>query len=548
MKKVMLSLGLAMTMLAALLLTTHLARASVEAPLTPAGGPDTPIGLRQAITQTMVFEANLSGAREVPPVDTPASGRAVLAVSATATDTLYYRVMVEDITNITAAHIHKGAVGVNGPIIFTLFDGSGSFDPNNPISGTRTLTPTQVTDLLNGDYYVNVHTTAHGGGEVRGQVRALNPPTAFNALLSGAGENPPVTTNAVGVSRLTLSNDLNTLSYTVAVSNITNVITAHIHFGSTAQNGPIVFPLGSAPTPTSPITGAVTLSTAKHLVDLLTNFNYVNVHTMDNPGGEIRGQIGGARTFQANLSGANEVPVVTTAATGRSVLGLSADTTTLYYRLFVGNITNITAAHIHRGAVGQNGPIIFTLFGGVGNFGPTNPISGTVTSTLTSAQIFDLIGNNYYINVHTTANPGGEIRGQVNAFSPATSFEVPLSGANEVPPVTTNARGEANLTLTDLNILHYTVAVTNITNVTAAHIHKAPAGVNGPIIFTLFDGGGTFDPSNPLGDGVLLNAENLVDLLTDYYYINVHTTANPGGEIRGQITGPRVHMPVILKN
>jgi hypothetical protein len=71
--------------------------------------------------------------------------------------------------------------------------------------------------------------------------------------------------------------------------------------------------------------------------------------------------------------------------------------------------------------------------------------------------------------------------------------------------------------------------------VTASHIHKAPVGVNGPVVFPLYTGGGAFDPNNPIGGGVTLGAEHLVDLLTEYYYVNVHTSDYPGGEIRGQI-------------
>ena len=78
-------------------------------------------------------------------------------------------------------------------------------------------------------------------------------------------------------------------------------------------------------------------------------------------------------------------------------------------------------------------------------------------------------------------------------------------------------------------------------SVTKAHIHKAAAGANGPSVFTLYNSTranalNTFDPDNPVGGAFALNAENLVDLLTNHYYVNVHTTAKPPGEVRGQIT------------
>jgi hypothetical protein len=225
---------------------------------------------------------------------------------------------------------------------------------------------------------------------------------------------------------------------------------------------------------------------------------------------------------------------------------LSDDATSLYYRVLVQNISGVSAAHIHRGAAGVNGPVIFTLFNGSGTFDPTHPVSGTVT--LSNNDVFDLLGNNFYVNVHTTANPNGEIRGQVGAYTPPTFFNTQLAGANEVPPVTTTASGQGRFTLTDLNILHFFVKVANISNITAAHIHKGAVGQNGPVIHFLYNGSGVFDPANPVGDGVRLNAENLVDLLTDYYYVNVHTSVNAGGEIRGQISGPRIYLPLVVKN
>ncbi|MGH2543745.1 MAG: CHRD domain-containing protein, partial [Ardenticatenaceae bacterium] len=453
------------------------------------------------------FEANLSGANEVPPVDisSAASGRAVMALSEDGT-TLYYRVMVNDIVNITAAHIHLAPEGMNGDVIFTLYDGTGLFDPTHPVSGSLTLDETQLGDLIDGNYYVNVHTTTNPGGEIRGQLRAYDPSTAteLNALLTGDAEVPPVSTEALGVARLTpVSPD--TLDFYVAVTDIMSITAAHIHKGLPGENGPVILPLydGSVPfDPDHPISGTLTL-TAENKVDLLTGYYYVNVHTEANPGGEIRGQVGGTHAYEANLSGANEVPPVDTPASGRAVLALDGDATTLAYRVSVSDIVSITAAHIHLAPEGVNGDVIFTLYDGTGFFDPEHPISGTIT--LTDSQLFDLMADDYYVNVHTEANPGGEIRDQIRAYEPPPYYAAYLSGENEVPPVTTDATGLSRFTLdAHLDTLHYYVSVSNIISITAAHIHKAPAGVNGPVIFPLYTGDGPFDPDNPIGDAVTL--------------------------------------------
>lgn len=480
-----------------------------------------------------LFEANLAGAVEVPAVNSMASGRAVLGLSDDMM-TLYYRVMVNDISNITAAHIHLGAAGTNGSSVFTLYDGTGDFSPSNPVSGNVTLDAAQLENLLAGNYYINVHTTANGSGEIRGQIGAYTPPSSFNALLMGSQEVPAVETDAIGVARFALMSD--TLEYNVEVSDIMNITAAHIHLGAMGENGSSVFTLYDGTGdfgPGAPVSGSAML-TAENLVDLLTSHYYVNVHTEANGSGEIRGQIGGARPFQTALSGANEVPAVDTAASGNAVLALSADTTMLYYRVMVSNIMNITAAHIHLAPMGENGSSVFTLYDGTGDFDPSNPVSGNVE--LSSDNVLDLLAGNYYINVHTTDNPSGEIRGQLGSYTPPSSFTVMLSGANEVPAVDTSASGTGNLSLnSNMAMLHVNVSVSDIMNVTAAHIHAAPAGMNGSSVFTLYDGTGSFDADNPVGGAVSLSAENLVDLLTDYYYVNVHTTANSSGEIRGQI-------------
>ena len=152
-------------------------------------------------------------------VDTPAVGRAILSVIS---NTVHYRLFVADIDNITAAHIHDGPAGTNGGVVFPLFTGAGSFDAAHPLSGTLTLSPTQVTKMLAGDYYINVHTSDVPSGEIRGQIRPHAAPTGFNALLLGSNQPTPVQTTAKGVAQFTLIST-DTLQYRVAVSDIINV-------------------------------------------------------------------------------------------------------------------------------------------------------------------------------------------------------------------------------------------------------------------------------------------------------------------------------------
>ncbi|MBW5471523.1 CHRD domain-containing protein [Brevibacillus formosus] len=128
--------------------------------------------------------------------------------------------------------------------------------------------------------------------------------------------------------------------------------------------------------------------------------------------------------FRAFLRGSEEVPPVRTNATGTTSFRLSQNGQRLDFRLVVKNLRNFTEAHIHVGARGVNGPVVVFLFGPV-----TRGISvnrGVVAGSITQAdlvgplqgrplsELIRLMKNGQtYVNVHTTQNPDGEIRGQI---------------------------------------------------------------------------------------------------------------------------------------
>lgn len=108
------------------------------------------------------FSFDLTGAEEVPTVTTTATGNCTVALLA---DTTTVRVMcVHTVVSPTMAHIHTGAIGVEGDVICDLGNGA------SPINTTCTLTDEQKANLLNGDLYVNVHSGVNTGGELRGQI------------------------------------------------------------------------------------------------------------------------------------------------------------------------------------------------------------------------------------------------------------------------------------------------------------------------------------------------------------------------------------------
>lgn len=129
-------------------------------------------------------------------------------------------------------------------------------------------------------------------------------------------------------------------------------------------------------------------------------------------------------SFNAKLTGKEEVPRVDTEARGKAAFTVSEDGMTLRYRLNVSLIRNVTAAHIHRGKKGENGPPVAGIFGGpkaVGLYGGPLAEGSLNEKNLigdyqgkSMADLVQLLNSgNAYVNVHTDQHPQGEIRGQI---------------------------------------------------------------------------------------------------------------------------------------
>jgi len=141
------------------------------------------------------------------------------------------------------------------------------------------------------------------------------------------------------------------------------------------------------------------------------------------------------RNFRENLSGENENPSAETRTRGEAIIQLNKDEASFAFKLIAANIENITQAHIHCSSADVNGPIVVFLFS---NEPPATLIPGRFDGVLTEdertnddiiprgdsevcpgsiANIDELISkmrsDEAYLNVHTTQNPPGEIRGQI---------------------------------------------------------------------------------------------------------------------------------------
>jgi hypothetical protein len=354
---------------------------------------------------------------------------------------------------------------------------------------------------------------------------AGNPPAPtsqqFTVALLGEQEVPPTASGALGTG---------TLSFDAATRNIIGSITlngmtataAHIHQADVGVNGPIIVPLTETTPGTWSVPAGSTLTEAQANA-LAAGGLYYNAHTTANPGGEIRGQIG-RDVFAAQLSAAQEVPSNASSATGTGFVSLDPASKKFTARITVTGLA-ATAAHIHTGPVGVSGPIVFPL---------TETAAGSgvwvsaANETMNDAEIAVLKAGGFYFNAHSAALPNGEIRGQIGRNVRFAS----LSPTQEVPPTASSASGTGRLVVDPATRAASGSITASGLTATAAHIHQAATGVNGPIIVPLGNaGGGVFN----VPSGTVLTAEQLQAYKQGNLYYNAHSVAFPNGEIRGQI-------------
>jgi len=109
--------------------------------------------------------------------------------------------------------------------------------------------------------------------------------------------------------------------------------------------------------------------------------------------------------------------------------------------------------------------------------------------------------------------------------------QITLSGANEVPPVSTTATGTGSVTINPDRSVSAKISVTGMT-ATASHIHEGAAGTNGPVIVPFTK---TADNTFVAPDGAKLTESQYASFKAGNLYVNVHSAKNPGGEVRAQL-------------
>jgi hypothetical protein len=267
------------------------------------------------------------------------------------------------------------------------------------------------------------------GDPVAGANSAAAGSTFLAAELSGANETAGGDPDGSGHAVVRIQDTQ--VCFLLSWSKLAQVVASHIHMGAAGANGPVKvgFFAGALPANLTAVSGCVTSDAAT--VDAVkanpAGF-YVNIHTIEFPGGAIRGQL--SRTLRvedfssivsavsgANLvaipSGANEVP--TPADPDARAIGLfKAGTDTVDFAIHWANLAPPSAAHFHSGAAGTNGPVVVPFFSAPG--GLPASIDGIAGSAPAAADVLANIKRMpqaFYFNMHNAEFPAGALRGQL---------------------------------------------------------------------------------------------------------------------------------------
>lgn len=505
------------------------------------------------------FTASLDGAQDGG-VITAATGTGSFDLSEDLTQ-LHYIISYQGLSGplTGGGHFHTGLPGVAGGIVRHIATAgrpasstlSGTWSASD---GSEPLTPALVDSLLAGKVYVNFHTAANPGGEIRGQL-TLATSLHFEASFSGSQETTPNTLKGGGTAVVVLNKGRGQIDYWITYRGLSDSATAgHFHTGAVGIAGPFVRGLitGKAPNSntlngswkftdgTQPLTNA--------LIDsLIAGHMYLNFHTAQNPGGEIRGQLilKGGTGFVASPDGAHEFTPNAFPGTGTGSFILNAARNRVSYNItYIGLSSNATGGHIHVGAPGVNGGVVKPV-GVTGDSSEATDI-GTWNTTdasnaLTTALIDSMLIGSTYANFHTTNNPGGEIRGALN-LTTGVGFTARIDASQETSPSdTSHAVGTGSFSISPgRDTINYSITYYGLSgNTTAGHFHIAPAGHAGGVVKSITGAAGaaiTYTGNWTSTDASqALTQAYAESLFVGKMYVNFHSALFPGGETRGQL-------------
>ena len=462
----------------------------------------------------ILFVASMDSSGETPATNSRGQGSAWLVLGSDMSSATYSVTYAHLDTTFTAGHFHAGTPGVAGPVVLPL-----TF-ANNTAKGTWSGIPDSlVRALLQGNLYVNVHSRRYPGGEIRGQFKMVSG-AGFTISMSDSQEVPPTGSSAKGTGWAWLDTTGH-VRYRVTIAGLSDSLTgSHFHSGAPGVSGNVIHPVSF--TDSTSQDSAATFADSL-LITMLKGGLYFNVHSKAHKGGEIRGQVvpvGGLR-FSAWLDGSQETPPNNSNAQATAWGTLSQDLSTLSYRVTYAHLdTTFTASHFH---IAPSGTVVHPItFNG-------NTSEGT-WSNIPDSLLLALVKGNLYLNIHSQKYPGGEIRGFVKVAQ-GVEFTISMDANQEVPPTGTGAVGTGWAVLDSNGArISYRATIAGLSDsLTTAHFHSGAARVSGGVVHEV-----SFQDSTTQGTWTGFADSLLTSLVKGNLYLNVHSKAHPGGEIRGQ--------------
>jgi|GEM_PF-4998033 len=247
-----------------------------------------------------VFQSNLFGQAEIPPVQTDDYGTCTGVLDEN--ETVLTLSCEHTVADPTASHIHAGFGNENGPVVQDLGN------PASPIQIQWLLDDEEVVRLLAGGLYVNVHTAAHPAGHVRGQLKPSQPLAGetLSVALTGDAVVPAVTTAASGACYIgvepveTKFVPIQEINLDIRCTHDADDVTGAelVLGGAEGEEGTVIIDLGDG---TAPIEAELTLDDSDQVQDFLEGEAYIQILSDDNPDGELRGQLDSCLTGPNSL-------------------------------------------------------------------------------------------------------------------------------------------------------------------------------------------------------------------------------------------------------
>jgi hypothetical protein len=470
----------------------------------------------------LIFHAELNGAEQIPAVNTPAKGLITLLYSPDRTKVGVSGLLVDLQGDVTEVSLHIGKTGEEGAFIISLMPAV----QGKRLHGDVEVPVTLLQNLLPDRAYVSVSTTAHNGGEIRGQF-ICETDLDYGTALNGIEAVPANPSNGYGFGGVHFPTGSEDLVYAYLTQNLSSPATEMgIYQGEVGQNGVLVHSFEQLIP--GLWTGIIDLALlpAGFLRDAREGKYYIAVKTENYPEGEIRGQINFLGYF-TSFSPVNAPQVVPNAGGSpgfgfsHNVINQTIDSITT--TVFITGITPLSV-DIHVGLPTQNGPIIETLSL------TSTPGLYRKTYAVDPARLTDFVDGKLYILVPTANKPNGEIRGVMkNSLRKGYAFD--LCAQQVVPPTNSTAFGVGMASVDQANCyLNYKVIYDDLSGpANEAFVCQAFPSMNGNALYPM-------PTTKPIIPGYQeIEAGHGVAIELGETYVLLVTEAFPNGEIRGQI-------------